>query len=119
VVTPDGLEWLWSGLTTRLATATIRVSDGDQVAEAALSRSPEYVGVLTGQPVEPEAPEETVTLVRISLTAVFGPNEANFEWKQREIVVDGKVIDLTEEDLGRKAQGTASTLETHFDAVVG
>jgi hypothetical protein len=119
VVTPEGLEWLWSGLPSRLGPATIRVSDGDQVAEAQQSRAPEYVGLLQGTAAESGGGEESVTLVRVSLEAVFGPNEANFEWKQREIVLDGKVLDLTEEDLGRKAQGTTATLETFFDAVVG
>lgn len=122
-VTEEGLTWLWSGLPTRLASARLRVGDGTTMAEAPLSKPPEYVGIIQAeeQVEEDEAPEapETVTLVRILLTADFGPNEANSEWSQTEIVLDGKVLDVSDVDLGRKAQGTASKLETYFDAVVG
>lgn len=122
-VTREGLDWLWRDLPPRLAPAILRVSDGTQTAEAQQSRAPEYVGLLTAteEVEEDEAPEapETVTLVRISLLAEFGPDEANFEWTQTEIVLNGVVIDTSDVDLGRKAQGSSATLETYFDAVVG
>lgn len=114
MVTPEGLDWIWAALPARLAGAVLRVSDGSQSAEATASE-PTYVGLLEGQQV---GGSETVTLVRISLAAEFGPQDANFEWRQTEIVVDGKVIDRNEDDLGRKAPGSSMTLETFFDLAV-
>lgn len=122
MVTVEGLNWIWQALPSRLADASLRVGDGTTMAEARLSRAPEYVGVLTGQPEPSEGGEpdesETVTLVRVSLQAEFGPDEANTDWSVTEVVVEGVVVDRTEGDSGRKVAGSTWTLQTYLDLYV-
>jgi hypothetical protein len=86
VFTADGLGWLGGLVAPLLSDAVMVVSDGDQRAEQPVSRA------------ELDGPEITVS-------ATFGEQDANFEWKVREVVLGGVVLDRDEADGGRKVSG--------------
>lgn len=51
----------------------------------------------------------------VRLTATFGPADANFEWARREVLTaEGIVLDLVEEDMGRKVEPMTWTVEAQL-----
>lgn len=53
----------------------------------------------------------------VEITATFGENDANFEWSERRIEVDGTVIESDDADQGRKVQGMIWTVTVTLDFV--
>jgi hypothetical protein len=73
----------------------IAVSDGEQVAEAAI-----------------EAVKSRDEGNSVLVIATFGEDQANFEWTESAILLaDGTRVDETTQDRGRKAQGAIWTFE--------
>lgn len=98
MLTAEGAALLWaiaSGASEdSLAGASIVVSDGVLRAR---------------QPVI----DISVTEGTLTLTAVFGEQDANFEWTTAEVLsANGVVVDLELADNGRKAAGAVWTYET-------
>lgn len=91
-LTPEGAAVFAEWARTPLAEAAIVVRNGTQEAHAAL----------TGPPV---LENDTVTL-----TAVFTEDEANFDWHQRDVVLNDVVIDSARGDFGRKSEGAIWTV---------
>lgn len=83
-----------------LAGGSIAVSDGTRRSERPLDGTPEVQG-------------PTVTL-----TAVFGEQDANFEWASADVLSkNGVVVDREAKDNGRKAAGAVWTLQTVLELV--
>lgn len=81
------------GLAQILEGGWICVSDGATKDEATIDSIDAGDGVLT-------------------VRATFGEEQANFEWRTREVfTADGVVIDREEEDGGRKAPGAVWAVE--------
>lgn len=88
MLTPYGKSLVLSLLEPCFKGGTIEVSDGAQTSSATIER----VGV---------------TDAAIQVTASFGLEQANFEWKTRRVLdKDGEVVDEADEDGGRKAVGS-------------
>lgn len=94
--TADTPGWL----AARLADASIVVANGTAEAAAALDGPPETEG-------------QTVTL-----RATFREGDANFEWSERRVVVDGKTIDTARADMGRKVEGSVWTAVAELELPV-
>lgn len=97
--TPEGINLTLGALAPLLAGGQLRVLDGDnEPGEAQSATAP--VG---------EIDLRDGTLI---MSATFGEQEANFDWRAREVLTaDGTVLDRIVEDLGRKAPGSVWTLE--------
>jgi hypothetical protein len=55
---------------------------------------------------------------RVILSATFGSEAANFEWLEHGVrTPDGRLLDRTVEDMGRKAPGSVWTLDAVLDLV--
>lgn len=64
--------------------------------------------------------QDGVKVARLELTATFGSDVANFDWKVRRVVsAEGTVVDETVEDGGRKAAGSEWTAVAELDLVLG
>ena len=97
MLTPEGQHALALDTAARFKGGTVRVSDGTASAEAPIL-------------------EVSVSEGHVRVGAEFGGQEANFEWKIRELVgSDGTVLDRTLADMGRKSEGSVWTV----DASVG
>lgn len=117
---PEGLRRLWEIVTGEaddsLQGGTLVVSDGTQEASVTIDEFP-YVQVFDGQGdgTSPggEAPRGTA---RLSISATFGSDVANFTWAERRVVTrEGVVLDIEAEDGGRKAPGSEWTLYVELD----
>jgi hypothetical protein len=97
MLTPDGRSVLAGWVAAQLVGAELVISDGTTEARAPLSEPP-----LLDGPV-------------VTLRAVFGEQEANFEWRQRGVVAGGELVDVDEGDFGRKAAGAVWTLEVPIE----
>lgn len=100
MLTPEGATWLLEFIQREAEGGWIIISDGD------------------GQSFP--CPITTIELQqegkRLLLAGECGEGEANFEWTKRSVKLkDGTVIDTTEEDGGRKAQGAIWIAEVAFD----
>ena len=97
MLTPDGQRALAADTAARLEGGTVRVSDGSSSAESPILAVTAQDG-------------------RVEVEAEFGGQDANFEWRVRELVAsDGTVLDRTEADMGRKSEGSLWAV----DATVG
>lgn len=90
----DGLRWLWEPRLDDLRGAGIRVSDGTESAEAAVE----------SVELSQESPDGSQGISAV-LKARFAGDQGAFEWRKREVVVSGVVIDSVSEDMGRKVLG--------------
>lgn len=95
--TEAGLAWLAELLVSNAADARIIVSDGASQKAATTVTSIERDGAT------------------IRAVATFGEGEANFDWRERSLVVGDQVIDTEKEDQGRKVAGAAWTVEVEID----
>jgi hypothetical protein len=100
VITPEGIALALEEIAEALRNGgTLVVSDSVTSASALISDIAIADGVLTA-------------------TATFGEGEANFEWREHQIVAaDGTVIDKQPDDHGRKAQGAVWTLDAELELV--
>ena len=97
--TADGNRIAADGLAEQLVGAQLVVTDGDQTASAPLD---------DGYPI----PDGAV----VRLRATFGEDAANFEWRARRVEnAGGLVVDIVNEDMGRKAAGAVWTLECELE----
>lgn len=117
--TNAGLEYFWRCIlgeeTGTLAKAEIVVGNGqapfspddrsmsgDEIARRPLD---EYPGFGWNEDAALDMPDDEETLLVITLRATFGEGVANFEWRERGVVVGDILIDRTVSDQGRKASG--------------
>lgn len=94
--TERGLAHLSASLAADLESAQVVVTDGENRASAPVTS------------VEVDGAEVTVT-------AVFGEDEANFSWTERDLVIGEEVIDRETADFGRKSVGATWTIEAVVD----
>lgn len=100
MLTPEGAAWLWRN-TVAEGSLSIVVSDGAQEASA--------VAEIKGIEVDDDG-------AVLTLLCAFGPDDANFEWRKREVrTKDGTVLDSLEEDQGRKAPGSEWSMEVSIE----
>ncbi len=92
MITPEGARWMLALVAGALANVSIVVRDGQSSATAAA--------------------QARVDGERVIVTATFGENEANFTWRSVALRVGDVDVDLTTEDMGRKAPGAVWTAET-------
>jgi hypothetical protein len=97
MLTPDAAGWLAEALKG----ARLVVANGSEETAMAIAAEP------------------VVEDGRITLTARFGPDDANFEWSERRVMIGDRVIDVERVDLGRKAEGATWTLETELEIPEG
>jgi hypothetical protein len=105
MLTPQGAQLLLAiaagASDDSLAGGSIAVSDGTRRSERPLDNPPDVQG-------------QTVTL-----TAVFGEQDANFEWASADVLSkNGVVVDREAKDNGRKAAGAVWTLQTVLELVI-
>lgn len=102
MLTSDGRSALGSVITGWLGTgARIFVGDGQQRAEVPLD-------------FEPISMDDGT----VELSATFGEEVANFEWREQGVVVEGKVVDMEKIDGGRKILGATWTVNYALELVV-
>jgi hypothetical protein len=91
VLTPRGVAHIWTLLARELEQGgRLRVSDGTQQAETAVATAT----------VE-DGPELVVT-------GTFPAGEASFDWLRQVVIAPGGTeLDVADDDLGRKAGGSA------------
>lgn len=94
MLTAEGLNALSTVVSGWLADAKLMVGDGRQRAEVPLD-------------MEPFSFEDGV----VTLTATFGEEVANFEWREQGVVVGGQLVDQQSIDGGRKILGASWTVE--------
>lgn len=104
MLTPEGARLVWEiaagASTDSIQGGTIVVANGDETASAQIAN---------------------LTFGERSMTvgAVFGPDDGNFDWLERRVVSrDGVVIDEVAEDGGRKAKGAIWTAEAVLNIIV-
>src|SRR4051794_39744862 len=99
MLTAEGTVALADAIASWLTPARVFVGDGEQRAEVALDHEP-----------FPNLDDGTV-----QLSATFGEDVGNFEWRERGVVLDGKVVDLETSDGGRKILGAVWTVRINLD----
>lgn len=95
-LTPEGAVLAAQAIAERFAGAELVVGDGQVIA-----RKPATIRL--------EGPV-------IVLSVEFSELEANFEWSDRRVEVDGVIVDAEMADRGRKALGAIWTLEVEISA---
>lgn len=101
MLTPDGSDLFLSVLHEQLPPVVVRVYS----EEGAFEDAP------------PNQGSPTITPEGLLYEATFGQDQANFHWVRRAIVVDDKVIDSTDEDMGVKVTGSAWTVKSFISLV--
>lgn len=101
-LTPDALDALAADLLTRLTGGSVTVEQD--------------AGTRATVPIAELTRDGTV----VTVTAEFGEDVANFEWRVRRILhADGWVIDEETADMGRKVPGQVWTSVTELETDVG
>jgi hypothetical protein len=102
VLTPEGLARIWSIVVGEeqdsLKGGTVVVSDGHESAAAPIDEFPF---------VDTNDQGETV----LTVSATFASDVANFAWLRVDVVTAGGVIDRTEGFRGKKAPGSAWSID--------
>lgn len=103
MLTPEGAKRILEIVAADIEGGAIVVTDGEQSASVTI---------------------EKVTIdddgASVLVQGTFGEDAANFEWKQRKVVTaKGIVLDLDEEDGGRKAKGSVWSLGVSLDLAPG
>ena len=94
--TERGLAHLAASLAADLESAQIVVTDGDNQDGASVTKV-----VVDG--------------TEVTATAVFGEDKANFDWKERWLILNGEVIDREAADFGRKSAGAVWSIDAVVD----
>lgn len=109
MLTPEGLAHIWSMLTgtsdDSLAGGFIEVGAGTDTDR---------------QPIRNFVISQEGSATRLTVDAEFGEESANFDWSQRSVLTkQGVVIDVEQEDGGRKAVGSVWEIEIDIDLAPG
>lgn len=100
MLTEGGRDFLRRSIGGALRGAELFVSDGSQRAVA---------------PLDDGFPQLASEGGGVVLQATFSGDAANFDWRERGVLVDGEIIDTATEDGGRKADGAIWTLRIVLD----
>lgn len=98
--TERGLAHLAASLAADLENAQIVVTDGENQDGASVTKV-------------------AVDGAEVTATAVFGEDKANFDWKERWLILDGTVIDSETADFGRKSAGAVWSIDAVVDLRTG
>lgn len=90
MLTPDGQAWLLELIRDGSNQPVIRVRQDENISAE--------VPVDDGFPIIEEG--------EVIFQASFGADSANFDWTGFEVVIGGRVVDATTEDLGTKVAGS-------------
>jgi hypothetical protein len=118
-VTNAGCALIWRRFAEALENGTIVVGNGE--AEMAGSDTDLTGAEQASTPIseiEILAPDDEHESYRLLLRGTFGPDEANFDWRERGVKQqDGTLVDRTVSDGGRKAPGFTVTIEHEIDLI--
>ena len=99
--TPEGYKWLADWIAEEAQGGWIVVSDGAGQSEVA--------SITEIEVTEGESPT-------VICRATFTGDRANFEWAKRAVkLTDGTVIDVNEDDAGRKVEGAVWDVEVEIE----
>lgn len=90
MLTPDGQAWLLELVKGATSPALIRVSENDSITAE--------VQCDEGFPIIEEG--------EVVFQGTFDGETGNFDWNSFAVVIDGRVIDQNEDDLGTKVAGS-------------
>lgn len=108
MLTPEGAAHIWAMLTGSVDDSIqggfIEVGSGSETDR---------------QPIQNFVVAQVDGATRLTVDAEFGEEAANFDWSQRTVLTkSGVVIDVEQEDGGRKAQGSIWSIEVDIDLVL-